>query len=192
MDYYGLYGLPSRVRSGYGGENLQVSLFMNPVQGIERRGFITGESVHNQRIEHLRRDVFLHVLQSFYRTLQYSFDNSQLLDPSNDIHKTSLHIVFLPDIQKSLEHFREARNNHALRAENNGTLHDSKLQRKACSQIWQRTVQQSTTCSMENPNRPHNLEAVLAQHGIDSLPTTDDNDDLPVVTVEQSQINLSQ
>lgn len=80
-----LYGLPSRVRSDHGGENLQVALFMNLVQGLQRRSHITGESVHNQRIERLWRDVFLHVLQSFY-----SLEDSELLDPSNDLHKVSL------------------------------------------------------------------------------------------------------
>lgn len=43
----------------------------------------------------------------------------------------------------------------------------------------------------ENPYRPQNLEAVLTQHGINSLPISD-NDDLPAVIVEQSLISLNQ
>ncbi|XP_016333241.1 uncharacterized protein LOC107681453 [Sinocyclocheilus anshuiensis] len=39
------YGLPSRVRSDHGGENLQVAFFMNLVLGLQRRSHITGESI---------------------------------------------------------------------------------------------------------------------------------------------------
>lgn len=90
--------------SDHGGENLQVALFMNLVQGIKWRSFITGESVRNQRVERLWRDVFLHVLQPFYKMF-YTLKDSELFDPSEDIHKLSLHLVYLLYIQNRLDHF---------------------------------------------------------------------------------------
>lgn len=96
----------------------------------------------------------------------YSLEDSQLPDPSNDIHKLSLQIVYLAEIQKSLERFNEARNDHALRTP---------------TQIWTEgmLLNMATDISAinnvfgENPFRLQNLEAVLAQHGTDSLPTSD-------------------
>uniref|UniRef100_A0A3Q3FWE2 Integrase core domain-containing protein n=1 Tax=Kryptolebias marmoratus TaxID=37003 RepID=A0A3Q3FWE2_KRYMA len=184
----GLYGLPSRVRSDHGGENVQVALVMNLLQGIERRSHITGESIHNQRIERLWRDVFLHVLQPFY-SMFYNLEDSALLDPSDDVHKLSLHMVFLPEIQSRLEQFRKAWNHHSLRTENN----------KTPTQIWTERMlanmgANSTATNNvfgEDSNAPETLEELMQQQGLWPLPTTD-AEQVPSVIVEPPQTRLSQ
>ena len=114
------YGLPSRVRADHGGENVLVSEYMlqHPDQGPGRRSFISGKSVHNQRIERLWRDVFSTCLSSFYH-LFYSLEGNGILNPNDDVDLFCLHYVFLPRINSQLETFRQAYSRHRLRTENN-------------------------------------------------------------------------
>ncbi|XP_008304203.1 uncharacterized protein LOC103375669 [Stegastes partitus] len=108
------FGLPSRVRSDKGGENVEVAHFMVAHRGENRNSHITGRSVHNQRIERLWRDVYIQVLDPFH-ILFHNLEREGLLDPDNESHLFALHWAFLPQLQKQLAFFMDAWNHHSLR-----------------------------------------------------------------------------
>ena len=77
------YGIPSRVKSGKGKENVLVAGYMIEKRCSQRRSMITGPSTHNQRIARLWRDVFDRVLALYYELFTFMENNELLQLDSN-------------------------------------------------------------------------------------------------------------
>ena len=113
------YGLPERVRSDLGGENVEVWRFMIEQHSSES-SVITGSSTHNERIERLWRDVTRSVGSYFYATFQELELNGHL-DVLNEIDMFCLHYTYIPRLNHFLKVFTECWNNHSLSSEHNQT-----------------------------------------------------------------------
>lgn len=106
------YGIPLKVRSDKGRENVSVADFMLTERG--ESGMITGPSTHNQRIERLWRDIFEGVLCYFYNLFYYMEDHD-ILDPLNDLHLAALHYNFKDEINRRLNVWSTAWGCHRIR-----------------------------------------------------------------------------
>ena len=98
---------PSRIRVDNGVENVLVCDAMVQARGEGRGSFIAGPSTHNQRIERLWRDVFRCVCHFCYY-LFYAMESTGILNTDNPIHVFTLHLIFIPRINKALDEFCEA------------------------------------------------------------------------------------
>ena len=175
------YGVPSRVRSDKGGENILVCQYMVAVRGLNRGSHIAGSSLHNQRIERIWRDVYRCVC-STYHEIFYSLEAVGVLDPDCEMDLFILHCLYLPLINHSLKEFFNAWNSHPLRTEHNWSP----------KRIWLNSM----------ISQDHQLEGPmdLAEYGIDhggplpeeELGTIEVPETLPSLSAEQRQIFYSQ
>ena len=111
------FGLPKKVRTDGGGENVDVWQYT-----IQQRGdagcVIVGSSVHNERIERLWRDVRRAVLDPF-RDRFSRLEDEGVLDIDNDVDLFCLHHVFTGRIDHALSEFVSSWNHHPLSTEAN-------------------------------------------------------------------------
>ena len=113
------HGLPERIRTDLGGENIDVWRYMVE-QHCSTSAVITGCSTHNERIERLWRDVY-RCVGVLYHDCFRKLEEEACLDPLNETDMFCLTYIFIPRINVTLQSFVDSWNNHSISTENNLT-----------------------------------------------------------------------
>ena len=169
------------MRCDYGMENYNVAASMINNRGPGRGSIITGSSAHNSRVERTHRYVYSGVL-TFYARIFGELEDKGSVDVLNDVHMLSLHHIYIPRIEISVQELVRQMNNRPVSTERN----------QSPLQMWEKGM-------LENLLSGHTAlelnEADIEQFGVDpdSVLAVEDDDnqvDLspPSVSLPDSQV----
>ena len=111
------YDRPLQMRSDFAAEYNTVGTDMRRGQPNIFRPILCGSSVHNQRIKHFWRQVWMHLIL-YYKHLLTLMGCHGFLNQVYPVQRASMVVVFLPAIQQDFANFVATWNVHIVRKVN--------------------------------------------------------------------------